>query len=130
MCGGAQRYLLYQLRNTIIKPFGETALQVFARISALRDSLDGPQVDPGPMQSWAYEIPLALCKALMISVASCSIASPGPMPRLSTAHVSTSRTAEDVKYLIHFLPTHKNSYWCKRPGHVQKFAFCSDRGRS
>ena len=45
-----QRYLLFQLRGTIIKPFGETALQVFARISALRDSLDGPQVGPGPVQ--------------------------------------------------------------------------------
>ena len=47
MCGGRQRFLLYQLRNAIIQPFGETAQQVFARISALRDSLDGPQVGPG-----------------------------------------------------------------------------------
>ena len=29
----------------IVEPFGETVAQVFARISALRDSLDGPQLD-------------------------------------------------------------------------------------
>ena len=40
-----QRMLLWQLRNETIAPFGETAQQVFARISALRDSLDGPQFD-------------------------------------------------------------------------------------
>ncbi|KAK9825652.1 hypothetical protein WJX81_005526 [Elliptochloris bilobata] len=40
-----ERFLLYQLRNSIIQPFGETAEQVFARVSALRDSLDGPQLD-------------------------------------------------------------------------------------
>ena len=40
----AQRVLLWQRRNTIVQPFGETVQQVFARISALRDSLDGPQV--------------------------------------------------------------------------------------
>ena len=45
-----QRYLLFQLRATIIRPFGETALQVFARISALRDSLDGPQVRPDSVE--------------------------------------------------------------------------------
>ncbi len=45
---GLQRFLLYQLRNAIIQPFGETALQVFARVSALRDSLDGPQVPARP----------------------------------------------------------------------------------
>ena len=39
----AQRVLLWQRRNTIVQPFGETVQQVFARISALRDSLDGPQ---------------------------------------------------------------------------------------
>ena len=43
-----QRFLLWQLRDTIIEPFGETAQQVFARISAARDLLDGPpQVDQG-----------------------------------------------------------------------------------
>ena len=39
-----ERMLLYQLRDEIIEPFGETAQQAFARVSALRDSLDGPQV--------------------------------------------------------------------------------------
>ena len=29
----------------IVEPFGETVAQVFARVSALRDSLDGPQLD-------------------------------------------------------------------------------------
>lgn len=43
-----QRFLLWQLRNTTIEPFGETAQQVFARISAARDFLDGtPQDDQG-----------------------------------------------------------------------------------
>jgi hypothetical protein len=40
----AQRVLLWQRRDNIVQPFGETVQQVFARISALRDSLDGPQV--------------------------------------------------------------------------------------
>ena len=39
-----ERVLLYQMRNATVEPFGETVQQVFARISALRDSLDGPQV--------------------------------------------------------------------------------------
>jgi len=39
-----QRMLLWQMRNYIVEPFGETVQQVFARVSALRDSLDGPQV--------------------------------------------------------------------------------------
>ena len=41
-----ERTLLYQMRNATVEPFGETVQQVFARISALRDSLDGPQVSP------------------------------------------------------------------------------------
>ena len=40
-----QRFLLWQLRETIIEPFNETAQQVFARISAARDFLDGPPQD-------------------------------------------------------------------------------------
>ena len=39
-----QRVMLFDLKDKIIEPFGETAQQVFARISAMRDSLDGPQV--------------------------------------------------------------------------------------
>ena len=39
-----QRMLLWQMRDYIVEPFGETVQQVFARVSALRDSLDGPQV--------------------------------------------------------------------------------------
>lgn len=39
-----QRFLLWQLREAIVQPFGETVLQVLSRISALRDALDGPQV--------------------------------------------------------------------------------------
>ena len=35
-------------RNATVEPFGETVQQVFARISALRDSLDGsPTIDQG-----------------------------------------------------------------------------------
>jgi hypothetical protein len=40
-----ERKLLWELKDEIIEPFGETAIQVFARVSALRDRLDGPQVD-------------------------------------------------------------------------------------
>jgi hypothetical protein len=36
--------LLFQRRNNTVQPFGETVQQVFSRISALRDALDGPQV--------------------------------------------------------------------------------------
>ncbi|KAL3146076.1 hypothetical protein ABBQ38_015425 [Trebouxia sp. C0009 RCD-2024] len=40
-----QRMLLWQMRNYTVEPFEETVQQVFARVSALRDSLDGPQFD-------------------------------------------------------------------------------------
>lgn len=40
-----ERVMLFDLKDKIIQPFGETAQQVFARISAMRDSLDGPQFD-------------------------------------------------------------------------------------
>lgn len=40
-----ERFVLWERRNLIVEPFGETVQQVFARISALRDSLDGPQFD-------------------------------------------------------------------------------------
>jgi len=39
-----QRMLLWQRRDEIVEPFGETAQQVFARVSAYRDSMDGPMV--------------------------------------------------------------------------------------
>jgi len=38
--------LLWNARSQIVPPFNETVLQVFARVSAFRDSLDGPQVPP------------------------------------------------------------------------------------
>ena len=41
-----QRFLLWERRNVTVMPFNESVQQVFARISALRDSLDGPQVHP------------------------------------------------------------------------------------
>ena len=40
-----QRFVLWERRNAIVEPFNETVQQVFARVSALRDSLDGPQFD-------------------------------------------------------------------------------------
>ena len=40
-----QRKLLWEMKDEIVEPFGEKAIQVFARISALRDRLDGPQAD-------------------------------------------------------------------------------------
>lgn len=39
-----QRFLPWQLRNETVEPFGKTGQQVFARISALLDSLNGAQV--------------------------------------------------------------------------------------
>ena len=39
-----QRILLWERRNNTVEPFGETVQQVFARISALRDRLDGTVV--------------------------------------------------------------------------------------
>ena len=39
-----QRFLLFQRRNLNVYPTNETVAQVFARLSALRDALDGPQV--------------------------------------------------------------------------------------
>ncbi|KAK9915431.1 hypothetical protein WJX75_009080 [Coccomyxa subellipsoidea] len=46
-----QRVLLWQRRDNIVQPFGETVQQIFARISALRDSLDGPQIDDQGLQN-------------------------------------------------------------------------------
>ena len=48
-----QRMLLWQRRNNTVAPFNETVQQVFARISAFRDSLDGPQVCTTP-SSFVY----------------------------------------------------------------------------
>ncbi len=39
-----QRFLLYQMRNVIVQPFGETAQQVFARVSAQREAWTGTGV--------------------------------------------------------------------------------------
>ena len=35
---------MWERRNNTVMPFNETVQQVYARVSALRDSLDGPQV--------------------------------------------------------------------------------------
>ena len=40
-----QRSILFDLRDEIVPPTNETVAQVFARISAYRDSMDGPQFD-------------------------------------------------------------------------------------
>ena len=45
-CICMQRVLLWERRNNTVEPFGETVQQVYARISALRDRLDGPVVTP------------------------------------------------------------------------------------
>ena len=39
-----QRSILFDIRDEIVAPTNETVAQVFARISAWRDSMDGPQV--------------------------------------------------------------------------------------
>ena len=44
MCFSMQRSILFDLRDEIVPPTNETVAQVFARISAYRDSMDGPQV--------------------------------------------------------------------------------------
>lgn len=46
---GVQRKLLWERRDNIVEPFGETVQQVFARVSAMRDRLDGPQVPRRPL---------------------------------------------------------------------------------
>ncbi|CAL8468921.1 g8462 [Coccomyxa elongata] len=40
-----ERMLLWERRNNTVTPFNETVQQVFARVSAMRDTLDGPQLD-------------------------------------------------------------------------------------
>ena len=42
-----QRFLLWERHNMTVRPFVETVQQVYARISALRDGLDGPQITAG-----------------------------------------------------------------------------------
>jgi len=50
--GTSERHVLWRLRNEIIHPFNETAQQVFARVSAARDKLDGaPKDDQGLIQT-------------------------------------------------------------------------------
>ena len=39
-----QRGILFDIKDEIVVPTNETVAQVFARISAWRDSMDGPQV--------------------------------------------------------------------------------------
>lgn len=43
-----ERMLLWRMQDKIIEPFGETVLEVFARVSAYRDRMDGPAlIDQG-----------------------------------------------------------------------------------
>jgi len=49
-----QRILLWERRNNTVEPFGETVQQVFARVSALRDRLDGTVVSICAMLSVVY----------------------------------------------------------------------------
>ncbi len=39
-----QRSILFDLKDEIVPPTNETVTQVFARLSAYRDAMDGPQV--------------------------------------------------------------------------------------
>lgn len=43
-----QRSILFDLKDEIVPPTNETVAQVFARLSAYRDSMDGPQVSTQP----------------------------------------------------------------------------------
>ena len=49
-----QRFLLWQMRNDIVEPFGETVQQVYARISALRNNLGGLAVRAHP--AWSAQL--------------------------------------------------------------------------
>ena len=40
-----QRSILFDLKDEIVPPTNETVTQVFARLSAYRDAMDGPQVN-------------------------------------------------------------------------------------
>lgn len=40
-----ERSILYDLKDEIVPPTNETVAQVFARLSAYRDAMDGPQID-------------------------------------------------------------------------------------
>ncbi|KAK9804578.1 hypothetical protein WJX73_002013 [Symbiochloris irregularis] len=40
-----ERSILFDLKDEIVPPTNETVSQVFARLSAYRDSMDGPQID-------------------------------------------------------------------------------------
>lgn len=40
-----ERSILYDLKDEIVPPTNETVAQVFARLSAYRDAMDGPQMD-------------------------------------------------------------------------------------
>ena len=60
-----QRILLWERRNNTVEPFGETVQQVYARISALRDRLDGPVVKP------CHDTPRSSLISACISFTSC-----------------------------------------------------------
>lgn len=61
-----QRMLLWQMRNYTVEPFNETVQQVFARVSALRDSLDGPQVQTSfNVNCWLHRYDLIGTQALL-----------------------------------------------------------------
>ena len=61
-----QRMLLWQMRNYTVEPFNETVQQVFARVSALRDSLDGPQVKS--QLKWHSDVPTDVTLYVVISL--------------------------------------------------------------
>ena len=44
IAGPVQRSILFDLKDEIVPPTNETVTQVFARLSAYRDAMDGPQV--------------------------------------------------------------------------------------
>ena len=45
MAIAVQRSILFDLKDEIVPPTNETVAQVFARLSAYRDAMDGPQVE-------------------------------------------------------------------------------------
>lgn len=55
-----QRSILYDLKDEIVPPTNETVSQVFARLSAYRDAMDGPQVGSFLLQLSIVQYPCIL----------------------------------------------------------------------
>ncbi len=90
-----QRYLLFQRREMPVYPTNETVQQVFARLSAYRDMMDGPQVTP--TQHYLFHISTKILLATLVA-----IVIHGRMEPRSSAHsafVHAARIEKTAKWL-------------------------------